>query len=98
MTPKAAISNDTAWVSRWLAGPIADALKLRADVMPIEAVSAEPFILRLSRGQVVIRQAAATPRVQVLETSIADARRLPGVLGGFVEQVRGLGPNPMKGF
>ena len=68
-----AISNDTAWVSRWLAGSIADALKKRADTMPIEAVSAEPFILRLSRGQVVIRQAAATPRVQVLQTCIAVA-------------------------
>jgi hypothetical protein len=66
-----AISNDPAWVSRWLAGAIADALKKRADTMPIEAVSAEPFILRLSRGQVVIRQAAATPRVQVLQTCIA---------------------------
>ncbi|HEV7466773.1 MAG TPA: FAD-dependent oxidoreductase [Candidatus Dormibacteraeota bacterium] len=44
------------------------------------------------------RLALEEERVQVLETSIADARRLPGVLGGFVEQVRGLGPNPMKGF
>jgi len=75
-----AISNDTAWVSRWLAGPIADALKRRADTMPIEAVSAEPFILRLSRGQVVIRQAAAAPRVQVLETCIAVAEAVDTAL------------------
>jgi quinone-modifying oxidoreductase, subunit QmoB len=44
------------------------------------------------------RLALEEERVQVLETSIADARRLPGVLGGFVDQVRELGPNPMKGF
>jgi quinone-modifying oxidoreductase, subunit QmoB len=44
------------------------------------------------------RLALEEERVQVLETSIADARRLPGMLGGFVDQVRGLGPNPMKGF
>ena len=75
-----AISNDTAWVSRWLAGPIADALKRRADTMPIEAVSAEPFILRLSRGQVVIRQAAATPRPHVLETCIAVAEAVDAAL------------------
>ncbi len=68
-----AISNDAAWVERWLAGPLADALKRRADATPLEAVSAEPFVLRLSRGQVVLRQAAATPRVQVLETCIAVA-------------------------
>ena len=68
-----AISNDAPWVSRWLAGGIASALKRRAEVMPIEAVSAEPFILRLARGQVVIRQSASAPRVQVLETCIAVA-------------------------
>jgi hypothetical protein len=66
-----AISNDTLWVSRWLAGPVAQALKKRADAMPIEAVSAEPFILRLARGQVVIRQSASNPRISVLETCVA---------------------------
>ncbi|HEX4511716.1 MAG TPA: hypothetical protein VH328_16620 [Burkholderiaceae bacterium] len=75
-----AISNDAAWVSRWLAGPIADALKQRADSMPIEAVSAEPFILRLSRGQVVIRQSATVPRVKVLETCIAVAQAVEDAL------------------
>ena len=68
-----AISNDTEWVSHWLDGPIATALKQRADTMPIEAVSAEPFILRLARGQVVIRQSASHPRVAVLESCIAVA-------------------------
>jgi hypothetical protein len=75
-----ATSNDTEWVERWLIGPVAEALKRRADAMPIEAVSAEPFILRLSRGQVVIRQAAATPRVKVLETCIAVAEAVDAAL------------------
>jgi len=68
-----AISNDTLWLAHWLAGPVAAALKKRADAMPIEAVSAEPFLLRLARGQVVIRQSASTPSVQVLETCVAVA-------------------------
>jgi hypothetical protein len=68
-----AISNDAPWVSRWLAGPLSSALKLRADAMPIEAVSAEPFILRLARGQVVIRQSASTPRISTHETCVAVA-------------------------
>src|SRR3954467_13161834 len=32
-----AIGSDTEWVSRWLAGPISDALKTRADELPLEA-------------------------------------------------------------
>ena len=75
-----AISNDTAWLSRWLAGPVAAALKQRADVMPIEAVSAEPFLLRIARGQVVLRQSASAPRVQVLETCIAVAEAVDAAL------------------
>ena len=75
-----AISNDAPWLARWLAGPVAEALKRRADAMPIEAVSAEPFILRLARGQVVIRQAATTPRVAVLETCIAIAQAVDAQL------------------
>ncbi|MHB8148400.1 MAG: hydrogenase iron-sulfur subunit, partial [Vulcanimicrobiaceae bacterium] len=37
-------------------------------------------------------------RVSVLEVAISDAHRLPAMLEDFVEQVRLLGPNPMKGF
>ncbi|MCL4422111.1 MAG: hydrogenase iron-sulfur subunit [Actinobacteria bacterium] len=44
------------------------------------------------------RLALEEDRVQVLETSIADARRLPEMLGEFAESVAELGPNPMKGF
>jgi hypothetical protein len=75
-----AISNDTAWLSRWLAGPLAAALHPRADVMPIEAVSAEPFLLRLARGQVVIRQSASVPRTQVLQTCVAVAEAVDEAL------------------
>ena len=69
-----AISTDAEWVSRWLAGALAGALKCRADTLPIEAVAAEPFILRLARGQVVIRQAAPVPRLAVLASCIAVAQ------------------------
>ncbi|MDA8072006.1 MAG: hydrogenase iron-sulfur subunit [Actinomycetota bacterium] len=44
------------------------------------------------------RLALEEDRVQVLETSIADARRLPDLLAGFAAGVAELGPNPMKGF
>ena len=44
------------------------------------------------------RMALEEDRVQVLETSIADARRLPGVLAELATTIIALGPNPMKGF
>ncbi len=75
-----AICNDTGWLSRWLAGPVAAALQTRADAMPIEAVSAEPFLLRIARGQVVIRQSASVPRIQVLETCVAVAQAVDEAL------------------
>ena len=75
-----AICNDTGWLSRWLAGPVAEALKKRADAMPIEAVSAEPFLLRLARGQVVIRQSASQPRVQALQACVAVAEAVDAAL------------------
>jgi len=68
-----AIGSDTDWVSRWLAGPISDALKARADEVPLEAVSAEPLMLRLARGQVVLRQSASRPTIAQLERSIGVA-------------------------
>lgn len=70
-----AIGDEPEWISRWLDGTLARALKKRADEMPIEAVSAEPFILRLARGQLVIRQAAPRPRAQVLQAccEVAEA-------------------------
>ncbi len=44
------------------------------------------------------RLALDEDRVQVLETSIADARRLPDVLAKLADDIAALGPNPMKGF
>ena len=75
-----AICNDTSWLSRWLAGPVAAALQKRADATPIEAVSAEPFLLRIARGQVVIRQSASMPSIQVLETCVGVAQAVDEAL------------------
>lgn len=44
------------------------------------------------------RLALEEDRVRVIETSIADARRLPAVLDGFAASIAAMGPNPMKGF
>ncbi|MHB8293559.1 MAG: FAD-dependent oxidoreductase [Acidimicrobiales bacterium] len=44
------------------------------------------------------RMALEAERVQVLETSIADAHALPQVLSRFAGEIATLGPNPMKGF
>lgn len=69
-----AVGSDAPWLARWLAGPLAQALKKRADLMPIEAVSTEPFILRLARGKILIRQSAMSPRPAVLECCIEIAQ------------------------
>jgi len=68
-----ALSDEPGWLERWIAGALAPALQAHADVMPVEAVSAEPFILRLARGQVVIRQAAPRPRAAVLQACVGVA-------------------------
>ncbi|MDA8395193.1 MAG: hydrogenase iron-sulfur subunit [Candidatus Dormibacteraeota bacterium] len=44
------------------------------------------------------RLALENDRVQVIETSIADARALPGELAAFASNIAAMGPNPMKGF
>ncbi len=44
------------------------------------------------------RLALESERVQVLETTIADAHRLPAVLQQFADGIAAVGPNPMKGF
>ncbi len=68
-----AIGDDPAWISRWLAGPMAEALKNRTEAMPVETAPNEPFILRLARGQLVIRQAASDPRAKLLQACVAIA-------------------------
>jgi hypothetical protein len=75
-----AIATEREWLAAWLAGPVGAALKARADAMPIEAVSAEPFLLRLARGQVVVRQAAAAPRLASLEACVAVAEAVERAL------------------
>jgi quinone-modifying oxidoreductase subunit QmoB len=37
-------------------------------------------------------------RVQIREVALTDYDRLPGILDGFVETIRDLGPNPFKGL
>lgn len=44
------------------------------------------------------RLALEEDRVKVIETAITDSRRLPAMLGEFVEAISAMGPNPMKGF
>jgi hypothetical protein len=69
-----ALSDDPPWLVGWLEGPMTEALKALADTMPVEAVASEPFMLRLARGQAVIRQAAARPRPEVLTALVGIAR------------------------
>jgi quinone-modifying oxidoreductase subunit QmoB len=44
------------------------------------------------------RLALEPERVQVMEVAISDAHRIPELLNGFVETIKRVGPNPMKGF
>jgi quinone-modifying oxidoreductase subunit QmoB len=44
------------------------------------------------------RLALEAERVQVMEVAISDAHRISELLDGFVETIKRIGPNPMKGF
>jgi quinone-modifying oxidoreductase subunit QmoB len=44
------------------------------------------------------RLALEPERVEVMTVEISDAERLPGLLQGFVDVIKAVGPNPMKGF
>jgi quinone-modifying oxidoreductase subunit QmoB len=44
------------------------------------------------------RLALERERVRVIEVAISDADALPGRLADFVEAIKAVGPNPMKGF
>ncbi len=48
--------------------------------------------------ETIDRLALEADRVQVIETSIADSRKLGDVLEQFVAGISEMGPNPMKGF
>jgi quinone-modifying oxidoreductase subunit QmoB len=44
------------------------------------------------------RLALEAERVRVMEVAISDGERLPGMLQEFVEAVKRVGLNPLKGF
>jgi hypothetical protein len=69
-----AVGDEPEWVSRWLQGPLEQALKARAELMPVEAAAAEPFVLRLARGQLVIRQGAPRPAARMLHACVDVAQ------------------------
>ena len=37
-------------------------------------------------------------RVKAVELEISDYGKLPGLINGFAEELRAMGPNPYKGF
>ncbi len=54
---------------------------------------------RMANIQETLGRLAIEPeRVQVMETAISDSKALPGVLKKVVEEIQGMGLNPMKGF
>lgn len=69
-----ALGHDAPWVSKWLSGEFAGALLRRAGKVPVDAASAEPLMVRLSFGKLVLRQAAENPTVEALETLLDVAR------------------------
>ena len=78
-----AVGDEPDWVARWLEGPLAQALKARAELLPVASVAAEPFLLRLARGQLVIRQAAPRPRPAMLQACCAIAEAGQQALAGM---------------
>ena len=44
------------------------------------------------------RLALESERVKVMELAISDSDRIPAMLEEFVDEIRAVGPNPMKGF
>jgi quinone-modifying oxidoreductase subunit QmoB len=44
------------------------------------------------------RLALEAERVRVMEVAISDANRIPGLFEDFVQTIKRIGPNPMKGF
>jgi len=55
--------------------------------------------IRLSKiSETLNRLALESERVRMLEISITDFDKLPGMIKDFEDTLEGLGPNPMKGF
>ena len=54
---------------------------------------------RMGNVQETLERLALEPeRVRVMEVAISEADRLPALLDGFVQEIKAIGPNPMKGF
>jgi hypothetical protein len=78
------LGHETSWVLQWLEGDLAEALKRRAARVSAERADAEPLLIRLARGKLVLRQASENPDADALQTLMdvagaADAasRRMP---------------------
>jgi quinone-modifying oxidoreductase subunit QmoB len=50
--------------------------------------------VRETRG----RLALEPERVRVMELAISESERIPAMRGEFVDLIKQIGPNPMKGF
>ena len=44
------------------------------------------------------RLALEPERVKVMELAISEAPQIPALLGEFLDVIKAIGPNPMKGF
>lgn len=69
-----ALGHEAAWAVQWLAGDLSAALLRRASRVTVESASAEPLMIRVSRGRLVLRQGAEHPDVATLETLLDVAR------------------------
>lgn len=49
-------------------------------------------------GETLNRLQLEAERVKILQVSISDYDKLPGMINEFVEKVKEIGPNPFKGF
>jgi len=75
--PYVALGNAKTWLMAWLHGPLSQALQARA------ADQAEPLVLMLGRGRLILRTAMAVPSVpevkrclQLFETALREASRV----------------------
>lgn len=75
-----ALCNDPDWMAAWLAGPLGEALGRRAEVLSFDRAPSHPFVLRLARGQLVLRQGVDEPVVGLLQSCVDVAAAAAGSL------------------
>jgi hypothetical protein len=75
------LCSEPEWLAAWLLGPAREALGRHAEAMPAEAVAAQPFLLRLARGQMVLRQSAPVPGARMVQACIDVAAAVDETLG-----------------